>query len=113
MSKKKPTLRLKHPGYQPSAAELRKDTRISMPTSCGVWGTACEAICARLQVVLEKRGKDPSFPPESKVAIQSKMTLTDCRKSFSNRMEGAGEGLDSFARRGVWAIVDVFRRGNS
>ena len=28
MSKKKPTLRLKHPSYQPSAAELRKDTRI-------------------------------------------------------------------------------------
>ena len=30
MSKKKPILRLKHPSYQPSAAELRKDTRIKV-----------------------------------------------------------------------------------
>ena len=30
MSKDKPTVRLKHPIYQPSTAELRKDTRIKV-----------------------------------------------------------------------------------
>ena len=30
MSKKKPTIRLKHPSYQPSTAELRKDVRIKV-----------------------------------------------------------------------------------
>ena len=30
MNKKKPILRLKHPNYQPSAAELHKDTRIKV-----------------------------------------------------------------------------------